>query len=146
MLTRFDPFRDFDRLVDQITPLRQTNPASGMPLDIARGPNGYVVHADLPGVRPDSIDLSVEGNVLTIRADRASTKADDMELLAAERPTGTFVRQLTVGDGFQVDEIRADYEDGVLTVSLPVAEQAKPRKIEVDIGRRSSAIETSSSG
>jgi len=90
-----------------------------------------VVHADLPGVRSDSIDLSVEGNVLTIRAQRATTVAEDMQMLASERPRGSFVRQLTIGDGFDMDKVDASYVDGVLTVTLPVSEAAKPRRIAV---------------
>jgi HSP20 family protein len=145
MLTRFDPFRDFDRLVEQLTPLRSSTSASHpMPLDIARGAEGYLVEVDLPGIEPESIDLSVEGNVLTIRAHRASTRMDDMEVLATERPTGTFVRQLTIGDGFDMERIRADYVNGVLSVHLPVAETSKPRKIEVNVDRSSRAIDTTS--
>src|SRR5688572_354032 len=144
MLTRFDPFRDFDRLVEQLTPRGTSTTQKGMPIDIARGAEGYVVQADLPGVKPDSIDLSVEGNVLTIRAERAGSQLDDMELLASERPVGTFIRQLTVGEGFDMERIHADYADGVLTVVLPVAEKAKPRKIAVSMTPGAEAIETTS--
>lgn len=144
MLTRFDPFRDIDRLVEQLSTVRSSS-SRGMPLDIARGHDGYVVQADLPGVEPSSIDLSVEGNVLTIRAERASTKLEDMELLASERPAGTYVRQLTVGDGFDMEAIKADYTNGVLTVTLPVAEKSKPRKIDVAVGGSAHAIDTTSS-
>lgn len=133
MLTRFDPFRDFDRLVEQLSPARGWMPRS-MPLDIARGPEGYVVQADLPGVNPETIDLSVEGNVLTIQAQRTSSALDDMEILSRERAIGTHVRRLTIGDGFDLDNIRADYTNGVLTVSLPVPAKARPRKIEVALG------------
>lgn len=145
MLTRFDPFRDVDRLLEQLSPQR-TSGNHAMPLDIARGKDGYLVEADLPGVEPDSIDLSVEGNVLTIRAQKASSRVDDMELLASERTTGTFVRQLTVGEGFDMDRIEAHYTNGVLSVTLPVAETAKPRKIAVNVQGdvRGQAIETTS--
>ena len=144
MLTRFDPFRDFDRLVEQLAPSRAPM-TKGMSLDIARGHDCYVVEADLPGVKAESIDLSVEGNVLTIRAERAGSRTDDMEILASERPTGTFIRQLTVGEGFDVNRIEAEYTDGVLTVILPVAETAKPKKISVSVGgTQTSAIDTSS--
>jgi len=143
MLTRFDPFRDFDRLVEQMSPVRSGR-SNAMPLDIARGHEGYVVEADLPGVEPDSIDLSVEGNVLTIRAERASTRLDDMEVLASERPTGSFVRQLTIGEGFDMEKIEASYDNGVLSVRLPVAEAAKPKKIDIAVGRRERVIETTS--
>src|SRR4051794_34715973 len=106
MLTRFDPFRDFDRLVEQLSGRSGGSGERGMPLDIARTNDGYLVQADLPGVKPESIEVSVEGNVLTIRAERASSKLDDMELLASERPMWTSVRrQLTVGDGFDVENI-----------------------------------------
>jgi len=143
MLTRFDPFRDFDRLVEQLTP-RGNAVQGGMALDIARNAEGYVVQADLPGVKPESIDLSVEGNVLTLRAERALSKLDDMEVLASERPTGTFIRQLTVGEGFDMDKIVADYSDGVLTVNLPVAETSKPKKIDINVGSKHDAIEARS--
>jgi HSP20 family protein len=144
MLTRFDPFRDIDRLMEQLSTPRRITPA-GMPLDIARGPDGYTVQADLPGVAPESIDVSVEGSVLTIRAQRASSVLDDMEVLSAERPTGSYVRQLSVGEGFDMENIQADYTHGVLTLKLPVAEKSKPRRIAVSVGTGSSAaIDTTS--
>ena len=130
MLTKFDPFRDLDQLWEQMT-TRQTQPYRGMPVDIARGKDGYTVLADLPGVDPSSIDVSVEGNVLSIRAERRGVGLDDMKILAAERPVGTYVRQLTIGEGFDLDRIGADYDAGVLTVTLPVSEQAKPRRISI---------------
>lgn len=138
MLTRFDPFKDVDRLLEGLSWAGMTS--RPMPLDISRGKDHYVVEADLPGVSPESIELSVEGNVLTIRAERASRHTDDLEVLASERTTGSFVRQLTVGKGFDMDAVTADYHDGVLTVTLPVAESAKPRKISVN-ARRRDAIE-----
>lgn len=145
MLTRFDPFRDLDQLFEQVTS-RQASSSRGMPLDLARGKDGYVVMADLPGIDPSSIDLSVEGNVLTIRAERRKTALADMQVLASERPAGAFVRQLSVGDGFDLDHVDASYEDGVLKVTLPVAEAAKPRRIEIRNQTKQGAIDTNVSG
>lgn len=141
MLTRFDPFKDVDRLLEDVNLMTRSNRT--MPLDIARGHDRYVVEADLPGVSPDSIELSVEGNVLTIRAERASSPSSDLEILSSERPRGTFTRQLTIGKGFDMEGVTADYQDGVLTVTLPVAEAAKPRKIAINTAKRD-AISTGS--
>jgi HSP20 family protein len=142
MLTRFDPFKDIDRLFDSVSPVR-TDVNRGMPIDIARGTDHYLIQADLPGVRPESIDISVEGNVLTLAADRAGARVDDLQLLSRERPTGRYVRRLTVGEGFDLDQVKASYSDGVLTVMLPVAEKAKPRRIEVAVEANTSPpIET----
>jgi HSP20 family protein len=132
VVMRFDPFRDFDRLTERLlttaTDLGQTMRA--MPLDVYRSGDRYVVHADLPGVDPGSIDVGVDGRTLTIRAER-SPRGDDVEWLTHERPAGTLVRQLSVGTGLDLERIEATYADGVLTLSIPVAEQAKPRKVTV---------------
>lgn len=130
MLMRTDPFRDLDRLVNQVvgTPSR---PAS-MPMDAYRNGDTFLVMFDLPGVSPDSIDLTVEKNVLTVHAERGRpVGADDVEMIAAERPQGSFSRQLFLGDTLDADAIEADYQAGVLTLKIPVAERAKPRKVEV---------------
>jgi HSP20 family protein len=130
MLMRTDPFRDFDRLVQQVagTPSR---PAS-MPMDAYRRGDTFLVQFDLPGVRPDSIDLTVEKNVLTVHAERSRpAEADDIEMVAAERPQGSFSRQLFLGDTLDPDRIEAEYASGVLTLTIPIAERAKPRKVEV---------------
>ena len=132
MVTRFDPFRDFDalasRLLNQASDMGQAMRA--MPIDLFRSGDHYVLLCDLPGVDPGSVDVGVDGRVLTIRAQR-STRGEDVEWLTQERPTGTFVRQLTLGPGLDVEHIEAAYNDGVLSLTLPVAEQAKPRRIEV---------------
>lgn len=132
VVIRFDPFRDFDRLTERLlataTDMGQTMRA--MPLDVYRAGDHYVLHCDLPGVDPGSVDVGVDGRTLTIRAQR-SGRADDVEWLTNERPTGTFARQLTLGNGLDVEHIEATYADGVLTLSIPVAEQAKPRKVAV---------------
>ena len=132
MLMRTDPFRELDRLTQQVfgTPGTTARP-SAMPLDAWRDGETVVVQFDLPGVDADSIDLDVERNVVTVRAERASLSGD-VEMLAAERPRGVFSRQLVLGDNLAVDDIAATYDAGVLTLRIPVAEQAKPRKIMVN--------------
>ena len=130
MLMRTDPFRDFDRLVQQVagTPSR---PAA-MPMDAYRNKDTFLVQFDLPGVRAEAIDLTVEKNVLTVHAERSRPEADDVEMVAAERPQGSFSRQLFLGDTLDPDRIEADYAAGVLTLTIPIAERAKPRRVEVN--------------
>lgn len=101
-----------------------------MPMDAWRSGDDFVVAFDLPGVAPESIDLDVESNVITVRAERAPSAGEDVEMIAAERPRGVFSRQLVLGENLDTDRIAACYDDGVLTLRIPVAEQAKPRKIE----------------
>jgi HSP20 family protein len=129
MLMRTDPFREIDRLAEQFfgTPGR---PAV-MHLDAERDGDWFYVHFDLPGVDPDSIDLTVERNVLTVRAERNRKLREGAELVLSERPMGTFSRQLFLGDTLDTEHLNATYEAGVLTLRIPVAEQAKPRKIAV---------------
>ena len=131
MLMRTDPFRDLDRLAQQVlgTPSR---PAP-MPIDAYRRDDELVVELDLPGVDPSTIDLSVERNVLTVRAERRRTATT--ELLIGERSYGTFSRQLFLGDTLDTGHVDADYADGVLTLRLAVSERAKPRRIPVRHGR-----------
>jgi HSP20 family protein len=95
-----------------------------------------VIELDLPGVRPETLDIDVERNVLTVRAERPARNGD-WEMLASERPTGLFSRQLVLGDNLDLDKLSANYEDGVLRLTVPVAEKAKPRKIEVSRASRS---------
>ena len=134
MLMRTDPFRDLDRLTQQVFGTA-TRPAA-MPIDAYRRGEEFIVELDLPGVQPDSIDLTVEKNVLTVHAERRRDDAEGVELLVGERPQGTFSRQLFLGDTLDIDAIQADYVDGVLTLRLPVAEKAKPRRVEVKAGER----------
>jgi HSP20 family protein len=131
MLMRTDPFRELDRLTQQMfgAPGTTTRP-SAMPLDAWRDGETVVVQFDLPGVDADSIDLDVERNVVTVRAERPG-HSGEVEMLAAERPRGVFSRQLVLGDNLDVDDIAATYDSGVLTLRIPVAEQAKPRKIMI---------------
>lgn len=123
-----DPFRDFDRLAQQL--LGTTNRPAVMPMDAWREGDTFTIEFDLPGVAPDSIDLDVERNVLTVRAERVSRNGD-WEMLASERPRGIFSRQLVLGDNLDLERIEAAYDGGVLRLRVPVAEKAKPRKIEV---------------
>ncbi len=132
MLMRTDPFRELDRLTQQLVGHTGTwsRPAV-MPMDAYREGDQFVVHFDLPGVAPDSIDLQVERNVLTVRAERTSTYPEDANLQTAERPRGVFSRQLFLGNSLDTDQIEAVYDAGVLTLRIPVTEKAKPRKIEI---------------
>jgi HSP20 family protein len=131
MLMRTDPFRELDRLTQQVFGTQGTlaRPAV-MPMDAWRDVDTFVVELDLPGVNPDSIDLDVERNVLTVKAERPG-RHGDTELIAAERPRGVFSRQLILGDTLDTERVAASYDAGVLTLRIPVAEQAKPRKITI---------------
>lgn len=133
MTTRTDPFADTFRWMDEVLgAVRHSALASTptLPMDLYRTGDHYVLNVDLPGVDPGSIDVSVEDRTLTIRAERTAHD-QDVQWLARERATGTFVRQLTVGRGLALDGLEATYADGVLTVSIPVAEEARPRRVEV---------------
>jgi HSP20 family protein len=131
MLMRSDPFREFDRLAQQV--FGPARPGT-MAMDAYRSGDDFIVHFDLPGVDPETIDLDVERNVLNVRAERRSPAPEGAELIVAERPTGTFTRQLFLGETLDTDRIDASYEAGVLTLRIPVAEQAKPRKIQITGG------------
>jgi HSP20 family protein len=128
LLRTTDPFRDLDRLTQQI--FGTTNRPAVMPMDAWREGDRFVIEFDLPGIARESIDLDVERNVLTVRAERVARNGD-WEMLASERPRGVFTRQLVLGDNLDLDRIEAAYDGGVLRLVVPVAERAKPRKIEV---------------
>jgi HSP20 family protein len=129
MLMRTDPFRDLDRLAETVFGT-QARPAV-MPMDAYRRGDTFLIQLDLPGVDPDSIDLTVEQNVLTVHAERRPSLSDEAERVVGERTYGTFSRQVFLGETLDVDRLSADYDDGVLTIKIPIAEQAKPRKISV---------------
>jgi HSP20 family protein len=135
MLMRTDPFRELDRLTQQLFGQNGTwsRPAV-MLMDAYRDGEQFVVHFDLPGVDPSSIDLNVERNVLTVKAERPHSYGEDVELQVAERPRGVFSRQLFLGDTLDADHVQATYDSGVLTLRIPIAEKAKPRKIEITGG------------
>ncbi len=128
LLRNTDPFRDFDRLTQQL--LGTTNRPVVMPMDAWREGDRFVIEFDLPGVSPQSIDIDVERNVLTLSAERVARNGD-WEMLASERPRGRFSRQLVLGDNLDLEHIEAGYEGGVVRLTVPVAEKAKPRKIEI---------------
>jgi HSP20 family protein len=134
MLLRTDPFRELDRLTQQVfgsTSGTWSRPAA-MPMDAYRAGDEFVVAFDLPGVSPDAIELDVERNVLTVKAERRPVaEGDNVEMQVAERPLGVFSRQLFLGDTLDADNVAAGYESGVLTLRIPVAPQAKPRKIAI---------------
>ena len=135
MLMRTDPFREFDRLAQQVLGSGQGtwSRPTAMPMDAYRRGEEFVVEFDLPGVDPDAIELSVERNVLTVRAERRPTNRDDsVEMQVSERTLGVFSRQLFLGDTLDTDHIAAAYESGVLTLTIPVAERAKPRSITIN--------------
>ena len=130
MLIRTDPFRELDRLTQQVFGTA-ARPAA-MPMDAWQEDGEFVVAFDLPGVLPEKVDLNVERNVLTVRAERQDPTQPNVELAVAERPRGVFSRQLILGDTLDTENIKASYDSGVLTLRIPVAEQAKPRKIEIE--------------
>lgn len=132
MLLRTDPFREFDRIVSQAfgTSTGTSTRPVALPMDAWREGDTFVLEFDLPGVNPDSIDIDVERNVLTVRAERPGRNGD-RELLAAERTRGAYSRQLVLGENLDLDRLEAAYADGVLRLTVPVAEKARPRKIEI---------------
>jgi len=132
MLLRTDPFRELDRLTQQMfgAPGTSARP-SVMAMDAWRDGDEFVIEFDLPGVDPDAVELDVERNVLTVKAERAALNSD-RELFAAELPRGVFSRQLVLGDNLDVEKVAARYESGVLSLRIPVAERAKPRKITIN--------------
>ena len=137
MLMRFDPFRDIERWAQQLS--AGTRPAL-MPVDAYRQGDHWVAAFDLPGVDPGSIDVTVEDKTLTVSAQRSWQPAEDEEVVVSERPQGSFTRQLALGDGLDVEHVEATYDAGVLTVRLPIAEQAKPRKVAITTGGAPKAI------
>jgi HSP20 family protein len=141
MLMRTDPFRDVDRLAQQL--LGTAARPAAMPLNAYRQGHTFFVQLDLPGVEQDSIDLTVEQNVLTIRAQRDPLQPrDDLEVLMSECPAGTFTRQVFLGDTLDTDRIKADYSGGVLTLAIPVREAAKPRRVTITSGDTPKTIES----
>jgi HSP20 family protein len=141
MLMRTDPFRELDRLTQQLFGASGTTARPAvMPMDAYRTGNDYVVQFDLPGVAPDSIDLDVERNVLTVKAERSPDYDEGAEVQVSERPRGVFSRQLFLGDTLDADNIKAHYDAGVLTLRVPIAEQAKPRKIAISGGGEAKQI------
>jgi len=129
MLVRTDPFRELDLLAQQL--LNTAPRPAMMPIDAYRKDDTFFVHFDLPGVDPDRIELTIEQNTLTVRAERPGPDEENVEMLVAERPRGLFARQLLLSDTLDRDRIEADYDAGVLTLRIAVAEQATPRRVQV---------------
>jgi HSP20 family protein len=133
LLVRTEPYRDLDRFLQQllVDPARRVT-AMGMPMDAYRKEDQFLLQFDLPGVDPDSIELTVDNNTLTVKAERhAPPLSDGVEALVAERAHGTFTRHVLLGNELDVNHVDASYNEGVLTLTIPVAEAAKPRRIEV---------------
>ncbi|MFD7897469.1 Hsp20/alpha crystallin family protein [Streptomyces sp. NPDC059568] len=132
MLMRTDPFRDLDRLTQQLLGHGTWTRPTAMPMDAYRDGEEYVVVFDLPGVTPEAIDVDVARNMLTVKAERRpAAKADDVQMELSERPLGVFSRQIVLADTLDTEHIKADYEAGVLTLRIPIAERAKPRKVVI---------------
>ncbi|MFI5761775.1 Hsp20/alpha crystallin family protein [Streptomyces sp. NPDC051563] len=133
MLMRTDPFREMDRIVQQLSGTSGTwSKPSVMPMDAYREGEEYVIAFDLPGVSPEAIDIDVERNMLTVKAERRPVaKADGVKVELSERPLGVFSRQVMLADTLDTERIQADYDAGVLTLRIPIAERAKPRKISI---------------
>jgi HSP20 family protein len=147
MLTAYDPFAATSaafRALDQLTGRSglTARPLSGMPMDAYRVGDNFVAHFDLPGVDPGSIDLSVEGTTLTVSAERSVPQLENAEWTIAERPYGSYTRQLVLGRSLDTDKLEASYHDGVLTISIPVAEKARARKITVTRSDTPAAVES----
>ncbi|MET8291366.1 MULTISPECIES: Hsp20/alpha crystallin family protein [unclassified Streptomyces] len=136
MLMRTDPFREMDRIVQQLSGTSGTwSKPSVMPMDAYRDGDEYVIAFDLPGVSPEAIDIDVERNMLTVKAERRPVaKADAVKVELSERPLGVFSRQIVLADTLDTERIQADYDAGVLTLRIPIAERAKPRKVSITAG------------
>jgi HSP20 family protein len=142
----FDPFRELDRLAGQLRGTGTAVPGGttlAMPMDLYRSGDHFVLHCELAGIDPGSVQIDVDNRVLTIRAERSPRTDDDVQWVRRERPTGTFERRLTLADGLDVDRITATWQDGVLTLTIPVAEAAKPRRIAITTGADHPVVEGS---
>lgn len=146
-MLRFDPFRDIDRMTEQLLGVQAGTARAPrfMPMDVFRAGDHFVLNADLPGIDPGSIDISVDNGTLTIKAERTERSGENVQWIASERFTGTFMRQVALGDGIDDGAITAHYDNGVLSVTLPVAEKAKPRKITVQSSDEPQVIEATTS-
>ena len=138
MAMTFDPFSELDRVASTLLQSRQGPRV--MPVDLYRDADRYVLNADLPGVDPGSVDVDVDGQLLTIRAQRTVGSAEGAKWLTQERPAGTYLRQFSIGEGVDTAGISASYENGVLSVTIPVSERAKPRKVTVQTGETLQAV------
>ncbi|MCU1443462.1 MAG: heat-shock protein Hsp20 [Cryobacterium sp.] len=138
MALNFDPFRDLDRVAGALLDGRMSPRL--MPMDLYREGDHYVLSADLPGIDPGSVDVDVDGQLLTIRAERTLANHENVKWITRERQAGTFLRQLNLGQGVDIEKIAASYDNGVLSVTIPVSEKAKPRKIEISTASESNTV------
>jgi HSP20 family protein len=145
MLMRFDPFRELDRLAEQLASTATRAPRA-FPMDAYRRGNQFIVEFDLPGIEPSSIELTVEKNVLSVRAERRFEPREDDEVIVAERPQGTYTRQLFLGDTLDSEHLQAACQHGVLTLTIPIAETAKPRRVPIGAGQGAQTIEPLTAG
>jgi len=143
---RFDPFRDVDRMTEQLlgVPSGSARAPRFMPMDLYRSGDHYVLHTDLPGVDPGSVDVGVENGTLTIRAERSERTDDGVQWIASERFTGRYMRQIALGDDIDTERISATYANGVLTVTLPISERAKPRRVDIAVSDGAATIDAKS--
>jgi HSP20 family protein len=144
-LMRFDPFRELDRLTEQALSAGARAMRS-MPMEALRRGDELIVHLDLPGVLPDDIDLTVERNVVSVRAHRAPARHEGDEVIIDERPHGEFARQLFLGDNLDPDGLSANTRDGVLTLTIPVTEASKPRRVQLSSADTSSGATEGGAG
>jgi len=142
-MLRFDPFHDFDTVARQLlgAPAGTARAPRFMPMDLFKAGDHYVLNADLPGVDPGSIDVNVDNGTLTLKAERSLPSDEGVQWITSERFGGKFMRQLSLGEGIDTDKIAATYENGVLSVTIPIAERAKPRRIEVGRAGAQQAID-----
>jgi HSP20 family protein len=143
-MATYDPFREFDRLASSL--LDQRRGPRIMPMDLYRDGDHYVLTADLPGIDPGSVDIDVDGQLLTIRAERTLAAGENVKWITREREAASFLRQLSLGQGVDTERISASYVNGVLSVTIPVSEKAKPRKISVESAGGQQGIESRESG
>lgn len=144
-MTTFDPFRDLEHLASTFFETGRRGGPRQMPMDLYRIGDRYILAADLPGIDPGSVDIDVDGQLLTIRAERTLASDQDAAWIARERTGGSFLRQLTLGQGVDTEKITASYDNGVLSVTIPLSEKAKPRKIEIATTTADHQIESSAS-
>ena len=144
-MLRFDPYREFDRLTEQLASTATRAPRA-FPMDAYRRGEQFIVQFDLPGVEPAAIDLTVEQNVLTVRAERRFEPRPDDEVVVTERPHGIYTRQIFLGDTLDSENMQANFEHGVLTLTIPVAETAKPRRVQISGSKDAQTIEPQTAG
>lgn len=139
-MATYDPLRDLERFASTLFDTTRRGPRQ-MPMDLYRDGDHYVLTADLPGIDPGSVDIDVDGQLLTIRAERTLPSGDGVKWITREREAGSFLRQLSLGQGVDTDDISASYRNGVLSVTIPVSEKAKPRKVAVSTENEAPVIE-----